>query len=262
MEAFSALFFVNFFAVAMMMTLVWIVSLWLKNAGIIDIFWGVGFVLVAWVTFFAADGYIGRKLLIVMMTTVWGLRLATHLFLRNSGQPEDHRYVAIRKRMGHEFWWKSLIYIFGLQSVLLCLISISIQAGQASPIPDHIGFSDFLGIVFWGFGIVIESVADFQLTRFKADTQNRGKVMDRGLWRYSRHPNYFGESLVWWGIWCTAWAVPYGILTIISPVLITFLLLRVSGVRLMERNIGERRPEYRDYIRRTSAFIPWFPKGT
>ena len=253
-------FLINFSAVVVMMILVWGISLRLKNAGIIDIFWGVGFVLIAWMSYASADGFIGRKLMLTLMTTLWGFRLAIHLFFRNAGQPEDRRYTAIRRSMGEGFWWKSLISIFGLQAVLLWIISLPVQVGQVYALPGHFKFTDLLGAVIWAIGLLIESIADFQLKKFKADQKNQGKVMNKGLWRYSRHPNYFGESLVWWGIWCVAASVPAGLFTIISPVLITFLLLRVSGVRLMERNISERRPEYREYIQRTSAFIPWFPK--
>ena len=243
-----------------MMILVWGGSLKIENAGIIDIFWGLGFVVIAWISFFLTNGFAGRKAVLTLMTTLWGLRLALHLFFRNAGQPEDRRYTAMRKRMGDGFWWKSLISIFGLQAVLLWTISIPVQVGQAYALPGHFVLTDILGMAVWAFGLLIESIADYQLKTFKADPKNRGKVMNKGLWRYSRHPNYFGESLVWWGIWCAAVAVPVGMFSVISPVLITFLLLRVSGVRLMERNISDRRPEYREYTQRTSAFIPWFPK--
>lgn len=261
MDILLSLFCINFLSVFIMMILIWLVSLRMKNAGIIDIFWGLGFVIIAWITFFVAEGYITRKLILTLMTTIWGLRLSIHLFLRNAGQAEDRRYTAMRKKMGDGFWWKSLFTIFCFQAVLLWLISIPVQMGQVSPLPDRITVPDVLGIIIWTMGITMESVSDIQLARFKSDSRNRQKVMNTGLWRYSRHPNYFGESLVWWGTWCVALSVPYGTSAIISPVLITFLLLRVSGVRLLEKNISKRRPDYEDYIRRTSAFFPWFPKG-
>jgi steroid 5-alpha reductase family enzyme len=253
------LFIFNFSIVFGIMFFIWLLSVLLKNAGIVDVFWGIGFIIVAWMTFFITDGYVGRKLLITAAVTVWGLRLSIHIFLRNFGMPEDRRYAAIRKRMGKNFWWRSLFEVFGLQAILLWLISLSVQIPQISPIPDQIGSFDIAGIVIWAIGFTVEWISDQQLAAFKDDASNKDKVMDKGLWYYSRHPNYFGESLVWWGIFLIGLSVPGGIATLISPVLITFLLLRVSGVPLLEKKMAYRRPEYKDYVRRTSSFIPWFP---
>jgi steroid 5-alpha reductase family enzyme len=144
--------------------------------------------------------------------------------------------------------------------VLLWLVSLAVQLGQVSPTPAGLTGLDLLGILVWGAGFTFEAVADWQLARFKADPANRGRVMDQGLWAYSRHPNYFGESLIWWGLFLIALATPYGWWALISPVVITFLLLKVSGVVLLEKDIAERRPDYREYLETTSAFIPWFPK--
>jgi steroid 5-alpha reductase family enzyme len=151
-------------------------------------------------------------------------------------------------------------HVFLVQAVLLWFISLSVQLGQVSPTPPRLTALDFLGVMVWLVGFVFEAVADWQLARFKADPANRGKVMNKGLWAYSRHPNYFGETLIWWGLFLIALATPYGWWALISPVVITFLLLKVSGVTLLEKDIVERRPEYREYLETTSAFIPWFPK--
>jgi steroid 5-alpha reductase family enzyme len=250
----------NLAAVLALMLGVWGLSLVLKNASIADIFWGLGFVLVAWLTFFFAQGYQGRKVLLTLLTTIWGLRLSLHILRRNWGQGEDRRYQAWRASRGAGFWWASLFSVFLTQGILLWLISLAVQVGQCSLTPAHLTGLDLLGFLVWLTGFTFEAVADWQLSRFKADPANRGRVMKQGLWAYSRHPNYFGESLLWWGLFLIALATPYGWWALISPVLITFLLLKVSGVTLLEKDIVERRPEYREYLETTSAFIPWFPK--
>jgi steroid 5-alpha reductase family enzyme len=250
----------NLAAVLALMVGVWGLSLVLKNASIADIFWGLGFVLVAWLTFFFTQGYQGRKVLLTLLTTIWGLRLSLHILRRNWGQGEDRRYQAWRASRGASFWWVSLFSVFLTQGILLWLISLAVQVGQSSPVPAGLTGIDFLGILLWCTGFTFEAVADRQLSHFKADPANRGRVMNQGLWAYSRHPNYFGESLIWWGLFLIVLPTPYGWYALVSPVLITFLLLRVSGVSLLEKDIVERRPEYREYRETTSAFIPWFPK--
>jgi len=241
---------------------IWLLSLKLKDASIMDIFWGPGFVLVAWVTYFVTSGFCGRKLLVVVFVSLWGLRLGIHIATRNLGKGEDHRYQVWRSEHGCNFWWISFFKVFLLQGVLLWVISLGIQTAQISPLPDRFVWLDILGAFIWAAGFVFEAVADWQLRRFKSNPESRGKVMDRGLWATTRHPNYFGESLVWWGLFLITIAHISNLWTVISPVVITFLLLRVSGVALLERDISERRPKYRDYIERTNAFIPWFPKKT
>jgi len=242
------------------MICLWFLSLALKNASIVDIFWGLGFVIVAWLSFYRAEGYLGRKLLICALVTVWGLRLAIHIAGRNWGKGEDRRYQAWRASYGPRFWWVSLFTVFGTQGILLWVISLVAQAGQISPEPSRWVWQDTLGLLVWAIGFFFEAAGDWQLARFKADPANRGKVMNRGLWAYTRHPNYFGECLMWWGLFLIALATPVNIWTIISPLTITILLLKVSGVTLLEKSIVETRPKYRDYMESTSAFIPWFPK--
>jgi steroid 5-alpha reductase family enzyme len=243
-----------------LMVCVWVFSLAVRNASVVDTFWGLGFVLVAWTTFFVAEGYAGRRLLISGMVTIWGVRLAVHIASRSWGHGEDRRYRAWRKRAGGRFWWMSLFTIFGMQGILLWVIALGVQAGQIARLPAAFTWLDALGALVWAVGFGFEALADRQLTRFKSNPANRGHVMDRGLWAYSRHPNYFGEMLMWWGIFLVVFFTPGGIWTIVSPLTITFLLLRVSGVTLLEKTIVDSRPGYADYQRQTSAFVPWFPK--
>ena len=255
-----SLFIINLAAVMAMMLAVWLLSLMKRDASIVDVFWGLGFVVVAWLTFLEADGYLGRKVLITLLTTIWGLRLALHILIRNWGHGEDRRYQAWRAQYGARFWWVSLFTVFGLQGVLLWAISLVLQVGQISVIPARLVMLDLVGAIIWAVGFIFEAVADWQLYRFKADPENKGKVMKKGLWAYTRHPNYFGESLVWWGLFLITLATPGSAWVVISPLLITLLLLKVSGVTLLEKTIVDSRPEYADYIKSTSSFIPWFPK--
>jgi steroid 5-alpha reductase family enzyme len=196
----------NFVALLTMMFIGWLISLVFQNVTVVDTLWGLGFVLVGWITFSLAEGYHLRKGLIAVLTTLWGLRLAGHLSWRNWGAGEDPRYGTWRKSSGNRFWIVSLFKVFLLQAVFLWVISLALQIGQLAANPDRLTWLDFLGLSVWVLGFSFESISDFQLARFKADPKNKGKVMNQGLWRYSRHPNYFGESLIWWGIFLIALA--------------------------------------------------------
>jgi steroid 5-alpha reductase family enzyme len=250
----------NFLAVLAMMLIGWLVSLIYRNVTIVDSLWGLGFVIIAWLTFSMAGGYLGRKLLIVLLVTLWGVRLVLHLSWRNWGHGEDPRYANWRRKSGDGFWLVSLFKVFILQAVFLWVISLALQWGQLSAQPSGLIWLDYVGLGIWLVGFFFEAVGDFQLALFKAGTDQKGRVMDQGLWAYSRHPNYFGESLIWWGIFVIALATRSGWWTILSPVIITTVLLKMTGVSLMEKAIVHTRPGYRDYIRRTNAFFPWFPK--
>lgn len=246
--------------VLLMMLGTWLLSLRLKDASIVDICWGLGFVLIAWRTAFLSEGYDPRRFLLLALTTVWGLRLSVHLFQRKAGQGEDARYADMRRKREKTFWWWSLFGVFMLQALILWIISLPVQVGQISSSPAQMTLWDRLGFGTWLIGFLFEAVSDAQLARFKANPANRGKVMRRGLWAWSRHPNYFGESLMWWGIFLIALSTPGSGWTVVSPILITFLLLKVSGVTLLDQAMLEKRPEYRDYMETTSAFIPWLPR--
>ena len=251
---------INFLAVLAMMLMGWGVSLITKNVTHVDSLWGLGFVLIAWMTFALAEGFVGRRVLISFLATLWGLRLSLHLSRRNWGHGEDPRYAAWREKSGDRFWLVSLVKVFVLQAVFLWVISLALQWGQLSTQPSNFTVFDYLGFAVWAVGFYFETVGDWQLARFKADSGNKGKVMDQGLWAYTRHPNYFGESLRWWGIYLIALATPVGWWTIVSPIVITVVLLKMTGVTLMEKAIVHTRPGYAEYIARTNAFLPWFPK--
>lgn len=250
----------NLVAVTGMMLCGWLISLIYKNVTVVDSLWGLGFVLVAWITYGLAEGYGGRQILIVVLATAWGLRLSLHLSWRNWGKGEDPRYADWRRASGNRFRLISLFKVFLLQALFLWVIALTLQYAQISPAPAHFTWLDFLGTGMWMVGFVFESVSDWQLERFKADPANKGKVMDRGLWAYSRHPNYFGECLIWWGIFLITLSTPESWWTVVSPLVITAVLLKMTGIPLMEKTIVHKRPAYRDYIRRTPAFFPWFPK--
>jgi steroid 5-alpha reductase family enzyme len=250
----------NLSAIIAMMIIGWLISLRYRNVSIVDSLWGVGFVLIVWITFFCADGFIGRKALIAILATVWGLRLSIYLGWRNWGGGEDRRYGQWRKESGDRFWIVSLFKVFLLQAVFLWVISFVLQYGQFAPTPDRFSWLDILGVLVWAFGFFFEVAGDAQLARFKANPANEGKVMDRGLWAYSRHPNYFGEFLIWWGFFLVTLSADNSLWTVISPLVITAVLLKMTGIPLTEQSIVDHRPAYRKYIRRTPAFFPWFPK--
>jgi steroid 5-alpha reductase family enzyme len=239
----------------------WLLSLALRDASIVDVFWGLGFVLIAHGVRATAAGYSPRAWLVTALVTLWGVRLAAYLCWRNWGAGEDHRYQAMRRRYGARFWLVSLAVVFGLQATLLWVISLPVQLAIAAPTPTALGPLDALGTVLVLVGVAFETVGDLQLARFKADPANRGRVMDRGLWRYTRHPNYFGDAVVWWGLFCFALTTPSHAWTIVGPLLMTWLLTRVSGVPLLERKLAKTRSGYAEYAARTSSFVPWPPKA-
>jgi steroid 5-alpha reductase family enzyme len=243
------------------MTVLWIVSLILRNSSIVDIFWGAGFVLTNWVYFaLTPEGFPARKWLIGVLVTVWGLRLSLYILWRNWGKEEDFRYRKWREEAEGAWWWRSFFRVFLLQGILLWIISAPLLAAQRRAVPSRLTVLDILAILVWAIGFFFEAGGDVQMARFKADPANRGKVLDRGVWRYTRHPNYFGDATQWWAYYFIA-AAAGGFYTIFSPIVMTTLLLRVSGVALLERTLRETKPQYREYIETTSAFIPWFPRG-
>lgn len=238
-------------------TLLWLVSLWRRDASIADPFWGPGFVLAALTYYLVDGGRTARGTLVLVLVLAWALRLGGHLLRRNRREGEDPRYRAMRARHGSRWGRASLFRVFWLQGAILWVVSMPLLAAVRSPRP--LGALDLAAVAVFLVGLAIETLADAQLARFRAEPASRGRVLDRGLWRYSRHPNYFGEALVWWGIWLAA-AAGGGGWTIFSPLLMTFLLVRVSGVPLLEERLVASRPGYAEYARRTSAFVPWPPK--
>ena len=260
MEPVTEILLINLAAVVAMMVIGWIVSLVYRNVTIVDSLWGLGFVLITWITFFLSEGYAVRKTLIAAMVTLWGLRLSLYLSSRNWGKGEDPRYGIWRKESGDNFWIVSLFKVFILQALFMWCISLAPQFGQMSPIPKHLTWLDIVGTFIWAAGFLFESVGDWQLARFKLDPESKGKVMDQGLWAYSRHPNYFGEFLIWWGLFLVTLATPGNWWTVCSPLIVTVVLLKMTGIPLTEKAITNTRPGYEEYVKRTNAFIPWFPK--
>jgi steroid 5-alpha reductase family enzyme len=246
--------------------LTWLVSVAKRNVAIVDSLWSLMFLMAALVYAYVAPGFEApvagdgaasgppeRRILVVVLVAIWALRLAVYITARNWGHPEDYRYQAIRRRNDPGFTFKSLYLVFGLQALLAWVISLPLLGAILGIRP--LGPLDYAGVALWLVGLVFEAGGDWQLARFKKDPANKGQVMDRGLWRYTRHPNYFGDFCVWWGFYLIAasagawWSFP-------GPLLMSVLLMKVSGVAMLEKTIGKRRPGYEEYIRRTNAFFP------
>lgn len=257
MNAASTTWFAAIPALLGLALIAWAIATARRNVGLVDIFWSLFLLLAAAV--YAADvpAPATRGWLVIGLVTAWSLRLSVYLAVRNWSAPEDHRYRAIRARNQPNFEVKSVYLVFGLQAALAWIVSAPLAAAIGSPRP--LGLIDIAGLLLAAFGIAFEALADAQLARFKSDPANAGRVLDRGLWQYTRHPNYFGEFCVWWGLYGIALGAG-GWWTVLSPLLMTVLLLRVSGVTLLERDIGKRRPGYRNYAARTNAFFPGLPR--
>lgn len=258
-------------SIALLMFATWIWSVLRKDAGVVDVAWGLGFVVVAAVAYALGDAAGPRRLLLPAMAALWGLRLSGFLAWRNlvvemypGGElnlKEDRRYGALRRKHGERFWWVSLFTVFGVQGALLFFVSLPLQVMQAIPGRTNLSWVDYLGVLIFLGGLFFEAVGDIQLLNFRLNPGSHGQVLNTGLWRYTRHPNYFGDATAWWGMFVVASMSGVGVLaTVLSPLVMTVLLLKVSGVALTERNIVERRPKYRQYIESTSAFLPWLPR--
>lgn len=244
-----------------LMTILWMISLILKDSSIVDIFWGAGFVILSAVYFGLSDGFIGRQILLMTLVAIWGLRLSIYIGIRNIGKEEDFRYRKWREEEGRSWWWKSYFRVFLLQGALMLIIAAPLLAAHYAPRPQQLTALDLLGAAVWLIGFIFEAGGDWQLSRFKKNAENKGKVLDKGFWRYTRHPNYFGDAAQWWGFFLIALSVPFGFATIFAPVIMTLLLLRVSGVALLEKTLTQTKPQYREYIENTPAFFPWFPRN-
>ena len=242
--------------VGALMVSVWLLSVVLRDASIVDIVWGLGFAVIAVVGSFLGTET-PRARLVLALAAIWGMRLAVHLFRRNAGKGEDYRYQAMRRRWGSRFGVVSLFTVFALQGVIMWVVSLPVQAAQTAT--GGFTVTDAAGAAVWLLGFAFESIGDEQLRRFKADPASQGRVMDSGLWRYTRHPNYFGDATLWWGLGIIgagtgAWW------SLVGPLVMTVFLLRVSGVPLLERRMQRTRPGYAEYVRRTSSFLPLPPR--
>ena len=247
-------------AVLATLTLVWALSVRLRDASIADVCWGAGFVLLAWLYCLMSPTLTPRSWLIAALSTLWGLRLSWHILRRNHGLGEDPRYRAMRATHGDAFWWRSLFTVFWLQGAILWVVALPLFVAIRAAQPTALTVVDGLGTALFTVGFGFEVVGDWQLARFKADPASRGQVLDHGLWRFTRHPNYFGDATLWWGFHLIAAATPGGWLTAPCPALMTFLLMRVSGVTLLEQGLRASKPAYREYAARTPAFFPWLPR--
>lgn len=244
--------------IVVVMVCVWLLSLILKDASIVDLVWGLGFVLVAWTVFIGVPGQSVTRNLLVGLTTLWGLRLSIYLAWRNLGKPEDFRYQQMRNRR-RWFPLKSLYIVFGLQGLVMWIVSLPLQVGIAT---SQTGWSWLHGVgaAVWATGLFFEAVGDWQLARFRANPENAGQVLDTGLWRFTRHPNYFGDFLVWWGLYFVAIGQSDGWWTAIGPIVMSVFLMRVSGVTLLEKSLENTKPAYAAYVAKTNAFFPGPPK--
>lgn len=245
--------------IAALMVGTWLASLGAKNASIVDIVWGLGFVVVSWVLTFAIDGDVARQWLVTILVSIWGLRLSLYLFRRNHGKGEDWRYVRMRKKHGSKFPIVSLFTVFLFQGIVMWVVSLPVQFSHGDDSPS-IGPIAVIGIMVWIVGFVFEAVGDAQLARFKKDPMNAGKVMDKGLWSLTRHPNYFGDAMVWWGLGIIAAETGSGVIALIGSLVMTIFLRRVSGVPMLEASLVKRREGYDEYVARTSPFFPRPPK--
>ena len=236
------------------MSLWFVVSLIKKRNDVADVAWGLGFVLMAWTSFLLAGDFSIRGLLVCTLVSIWGLRLAWHIHTRNSGKAEDYRYLEWREQWGKWFYLRSYVQVYVLQGFLLFLIVLPVLLINKSS-GSFLGWTDFTGVAVWFFGFYFEVVGDAQLSRFLKNPENKGKLMQRGLWAYTRHPNYFGEVTQWWGLWLLSLAVFGGWIGIIGPITITFLIFNVSGISMLEKKM-EKNPEFAEYKRRVSVFFP------
>jgi steroid 5-alpha reductase family enzyme len=247
-------------AVVVVLGATFLVALRVGRHAVVDVAWGLGFAVVALVAWLlsAGDGDGVRRTLVLVLTAAWGVRLATHIYLRSRGKGEDPRYEELMRKARGKPNTYALRSVYLTQGAIMWFVSLPVQVAMfQEPGP---GVLAWLGVAVWLVGMFFETVGDWQLTRFRNDPGSRGQVLDTGLWRYTRHPNYFGDACVWWGISLVAFEVWPGVLTVLSPVVMTWLLARGTGKPLLEKDIAERRPGYADYVRRTSGFVPLPPK--
>jgi steroid 5-alpha reductase family enzyme len=243
-------------------TVLWLASLAVRNSSIVDMWWGPGILVIGLAYAGTTDGAPNRVGLTLALVTLWSVRLAFYIGRRNIGHGEDFRYAKWRRERGASWWWFSYFKVFVLQAVIAWIISMPLYYAIASPRPSALGPFDYVGALLFTIGLLFETVGDEQLRRFKADPANQGTVLNTGLWRYTRHPNYFGEAVLWWGLGLIGAATPGGYVALVGPAIMTYLLIRISGVALLEKTLIENKPGYADYVARTSAFVPRPPRAT
>ena len=240
------------------MSSIFCIALFKRDNSIVDVAWGIGFMLISYMTLLESGSLAARKLLITLMTTIWGLRLSGHILYRNWGRGEDKRYALWRKQWGNNVFIRSFLQVFMLQGIVMIIIASPIILINSSH-NSFLNLLDLTGVVIWLIGFSFEAIGDYQLHNFMSKSENKNKIMTDGVWKYSRHPNYFGEVTLWWGMFLIALSVPWGWTTIISPLTITYLILYISGIPMTEK-FFETNPDFIEYKKRTSAFFPWFYK--
>ena len=246
--------------ILVLFTLLWIWSIIIKNVSIVDIFWGFGFVLVNAFFVFQTGELDARKILLLVLVTVWGLRLSIYIALRNIGKGEDFRYKEFRRKYGPDrYWWISFFQTFLLQGLLMMIVSLPLLGVNAGAHSNALNVFDYIAVLVWLIGFAFEAGGDLQLSRFKQNPGNKGKVLNTGFWKYTRHPNYFGDATVWWAYALLSLAAG-SYWQIIGSILMTLMIIKVSGVALLEKTLNDTKPQYKEYIQKTSSFFPWFPK--
>ena len=241
--------------VVLVMVVAWLISLATADAGVADVAWALGLVAIAWISWWVGDGLADRRSLLVAMVTIWGLRLAVHLVARSRGRPEDPRYAEMRQRSAGRFPVTSLFTVFLAKGLAMFVISLPVQLAM-TPTGPEVGVAAIIGVVIWGVGLFFETVADAQLTRFRNAPDADEPVLDWGLWRYSRHPNYFGEICIWWGLALVAAETTDARWTLFGPALLTLLIVRVTGIPVLERHLHSRHEGYENYTAQTSPLLP------
>ncbi len=243
-----------------LVTLLWFWSIFIKNVSIVDIFWGLGFVVVNTFYYFNLDNPSYRQTLLLVLVAIWGFRLALYLAMRNIGKGEDYRYQEFRTRFGPKrYWWFSYFQVFLLQGALIMIVSLPLYAIQTNSLNKELNPMDYLALFIWVLGFIFEAGGDYQLMRFKRNPENNGHVLNSGFWKYTRHPNYFVDATIWcaYALFCLASGHYW---QIVGSLVMIFLLIKVSGVAMLEKTLKDTKPQYKDYIEKTNAFFPWFPK--
>ncbi len=242
------------------MSVWYIISLFKKRNDVADIAWGLGFIILTWLSFWVRDFESGlRGILVALLITIWGIRLAYHIYKRNKGKTEDYRYLAWREEWGKWFYLRSYLQVYILQGVLLFMIVLPTLVINEN-IFLSLGLLDLFGLIVWITGFYFESVGDKQLSNFIENSDNKGKLMREGLWKLTRHPNYFGEVTMWWGIWIISLSANMVWFSVLGPLTITILILKISGIPMLEKKMKEN-PDFADYEKKTNKFIPWFTKN-
>lgn len=243
-----------------LVSLLWLWSVLIKNVSIVDIFWGFGFVVVNAFYVFNLEQIAPRNLLLLLLVSIWGLRLTIYLAVRNIGKGEDFRYQQFRKDYGEKcYWWFSYFQVFLLQGVLILIVSLPLLGVHSSETSSTLIWLDYIALLVWSIGFSFEAGGDYQLYQFKKNPNNKGKVLNTGFWKYTRHPNYFGDAAVWWAYALFSIAAG-GYWQIIGAIIMTLLIIQVSGVALLEKTLHKTKPKYKEYIEKTNSFFPWFPE--